>query len=49
VYVANGALKSKEASDISEDCSKLNVHAKEFSLERSNTAPQSISNGAKQE
>ncbi|KAE9536320.1 hypothetical protein AGLY_007109 [Aphis glycines] len=49
VYVANGPQKSKEASDISEDFSKLNVHAKEFSLERSNTAPQSISNGGKQE
>ncbi|XP_025204074.1 probable cyclin-dependent serine/threonine-protein kinase DDB_G0292550 isoform X2 [Melanaphis sacchari] len=48
----NGPQKSKtvqDASVISEDCSKLNVHAKEFSLERSNTAPQSISNGAKQE
>ncbi|XP_026811429.1 GATA zinc finger domain-containing protein 14 isoform X5 [Rhopalosiphum maidis] len=52
VYVANGPQKSKniqDASDIFEDCSKLNVHAKEFSLERSNTAPQSIANGVKQE
>ncbi|XP_026811427.1 uncharacterized protein LOC113552741 isoform X3 [Rhopalosiphum maidis] len=48
----NGPQKSKniqDASDIFEDCSKLNVHAKEFSLERSNTAPQSIANGVKQE
>ncbi|XP_060880963.1 GATA zinc finger domain-containing protein 14 isoform X2 [Metopolophium dirhodum] len=52
VYVANGPQKSKnvqDASDTSEDSSKLNVHAKEFSLERSNTAPQSIANGVKPE
>lgn len=52
VYVANGLQKSKNIKDvlnISEGCSKLNVHAKEFNLERSKTAPQSIMNGAKSE
>jgi len=52
VYVANSPQKSKNVQDalnISEDSSKLNVHAKEFSLERSNTAPQSIANGVKPE
>lgn len=45
VYVANGLQKSKtikDATDISDANTKLNVHAKEFSLERSKTAPQSI-------
>ncbi|XP_025416182.1 uncharacterized protein LOC112687602 isoform X2 [Sipha flava] len=48
----NGVQKSKNikvASDASEGCTNLNVHAKEFSLERSKTAPQSIMNGAKPE
>lgn len=54
VCVADGLQKSKNiktASDdtTSENCSTLNVHAKEFSLERSKTAPQSIMNGAKPE
>lgn len=51
VYIANGVQKSKnikEDSDTLEACTNLNVHAKEFSLERSKTAPQSI-NGAKPE
>lgn len=49
VYVANGLQKSKtikDTTDMSEANSKLNVHAKEFSLERSKTAPQSIMTGA---
>lgn len=52
VYIANGVQKSKnikDSSDASEGCTNLNVHAKEFSLERSKTAPQSIMNGAKPE
>lgn len=46
VYVANALQKSKSIKDATTDISdantKLNVHAKEFSLERSKTAPQSI-------
>lgn len=52
VYVANGLQKSidfKDASNTPEASSNLNVNAKEFSLERSKTAPQSIMNGAKSE
>lgn len=47
VYVASGLQKSKSVKDTpnsSDGCSNLNVHAKEFSLERSKTAPQSIIN-----
>lgn len=52
VYVDNGLQKSKNIKDVpsmSEGNRMLNVHAKEFSLERSKTAPQSIMNGAKSE
>lgn len=47
VYEASGLQKSKsvkDASNLLDGCSNLNVHAKEFSLERSKTAPQSIIN-----
>ncbi|VVC40542.1 Hypothetical protein CINCED_3A021169 [Cinara cedri] len=48
----NGPQKSRNIKDVASNMSadaycKLNVHAKEFSLERSKTAPQSIMNGAK--
>jgi len=52
VYIANGLQKSKNIKDVptaTESYSKLNVNAKEFSLERSQTAPQSIMNGTKLE
>lgn len=54
VYVANGPQKSKNHRDVLNTSeggcnSKLNVNAKEFSLERSKTAPKSIMNGTKSE
>lgn len=55
MYVANGPQKSKNhrehvSNRLESDCgSKLNVNAKEFSLERSKTAPQSIMTGTKSE
>lgn len=52
--IANGLMKTKGVKDSESiydntDAFKLNVHAKEFNLERSRTAPQSIMNNSRYE